>query len=185
MEATTAHARTPRAHRSIHVVAACATAIALATSLAVAPAHGDTLSDLRARAAAASAGQQNALNNVAESRSNVASAAAQLETSQAQLASAQAVLADTRVQLAAARERDAELAEELRVAQAALEEARRKVAQGEADVAAQQKVIVAAVTESYQQRTDLAGLSVVFGAGSTAEVGQRIQWNTTIFDTQA
>lgn len=185
METTTAHARTPRARRPLRLVATCATAIVLATSLGPAQAHGDTLSDLRSRAAAASTAQKNAQNNVAESRSNVASAAAQLESSQARLASAQAVLADTRVQLAAARERDAQLAEELKAAQAALEEARRKVAQGEADVEAQQKVIVAAVTESYQQRTDLAGLSVVFGAGSTAEVGQRLQWNTTIFDTQA
>lgn len=185
MDTSTAHARTSRSKRSLRLVASCASAVVFATSLGTAAASGDTLADLRARAAAAAAAQKNAQNSVAESRSNVANAAAQLENSQSQLASARAVLADTRVQLAAARERDAQLAAELKAAQAALEEARRRVAQGERDVAVQQQVIITAVTESYQQRTNLAGLSVVFESGSTAEVGQRIQWNTTIFDTQA
>lgn len=185
MDTSTAHARTSRSKRSLRLIASCASVVVFATSLGAAAAHGDTLADLRARAAAAAAAQKNAQNSVAESRSNVANAAAQLENAQSQLAAARAVLADTRVQLAAARERDAQLAAELKAAQVALEEARQRVAQGERDVAVQQQVIITAVTESYQQRTNLAGLSVVFESGSTAEVGQRIQWNTTIFDTQA
>ncbi|WP_232548257.1 M23 family metallopeptidase [Propioniciclava soli] len=165
--------------------AATAAVVVLATALGTPVAHADTLADLRAAAAAAQANQNQARNDIGESTATLDSATQKLAQSQAQLDAARAVLADMQVQLSAARERDAQLAAELAAAQAALEEARARVAQGEADVAAQQKVIIGAVTESYQQRSGLEGLSVVFDARSTAELGQRIQWNTTIFDTQA
>ncbi|MDN5570222.1 MAG: peptidoglycan DD-metalloendopeptidase family protein [Propionibacteriaceae bacterium] len=184
MYAVSGASRRPVAPRRGRTVVTSALVV-LATSLAAPVAHADTLAELRAAAATAQANQNNAQQAMGESNMNLDSATAALANSQAQLSAAQAVLADLQVQLSAARERDAQLAEELAAAQAALEEARAKVAQGEADVAAQQKVIVGAVTESYQQRTDLEGLSVVFGSQSTAELGQRIQWNTTIFDAQA
>ena len=167
---------------------AAALGVAVALALLTGPAasvHADTLSDLKGRAATAKQNQQNAQSAVAESRASVNSATQRLIDSQEQLRVAEAQLADIQIQLAAAKERDAQLAAELATAQRELAAAKERVAQGEADVEAQLKVIVGAVTESYQQRTDLTGLAVVFDANSTADLSQRIQWNTTIFDTQA
>ncbi|MFV0405934.1 MAG: peptidoglycan DD-metalloendopeptidase family protein [Propioniciclava sp.] len=160
-------------------------AVAVSAALVVPAAQADTLSDLRSKQATARANQKNIKSDVAASQAGLSAAIQELESSQAQLDEARAALADLQVELVAARERDAELARELAQAQAALAAAKARVVEGEADVARQQEVIVGAVTESYQQRTDLTGLSVVFDAGSTAQLGQRLQWNTTIFDTQA
>ena len=161
-----------------------AVAVALLTGPATAV-HADTLSDLKSRAATAQSHQQNARQAVAQSRDGVASATQRLIDSQEKLRIAEAQLADIQIQLAAAKERDAQLAAELAIAQRELAAAKERVAQGEADVEAQLKVIVGAVTESYQQRSGLTGLAVVFDANSTADLSQRLQWNTTIFDTQA
>lgn len=152
----------------------------------IAPVAGaDTLSDLRANAQANASQQDAARNAINDSRNNVDSATQRLMDSQAQLATAQAVLADISVQLQAARENDARIAADLTLAREELERAKQRVAGAEADVTAQLELIGSAARESFQQQTDLRGLTVVFGSESPAELSQRLQWNTTVFDTQA
>jgi len=159
---------------------------ATASTALIAPLAGaDTLSNLRADAKANAAQQNAARNAIAQSQENVYSATQRLLDSQAQLDEAQAVLADISVQLDAARENDARIAADLKAAQEELERAKQRVAKAEDDVEAQLALIGSAARESFQQQTDLRGLTVVFGSESPAELSQRLQWNTTIFDTQA
>jgi len=158
---------------------------ALATATAAPGAWGETLEDLRVQADQAQVAAQTAQMEIAESQQNVNSATARLADSENALAHARSVLSDTVVQLAAARENDARLAAELRRAREELERARAEVVRAEAEVAAQRQVIVEAARESYQQQSGLTGLTVALGSETTAELSQRLQWNTTIFDTQA
>ena len=166
------------------VAAACAAAV-LSVALVAPLAEGDTLSDLR-NGLQDTQTRQNAQRSVMDnSRATVNSATQALLDSQNQLEQAQAVLADLSVELGVARENDARIAEELTRARAELEAAKQRVAKAEAEVAAQVALIGQVARESFQQQTDLRGLSVLFGAESPAEMSQRLQWNTTVFDTQA
>ncbi|MDO5533706.1 MAG: peptidoglycan DD-metalloendopeptidase family protein [Propionibacteriaceae bacterium] len=152
----------------------------------VAPlASADTLSDLRTAVQQKQQEQGIAREEIQRSQENVNSRTQELITSQNQLAEAQAVLADISVELQMARDNDARIAAELEEARAELERAKERVAKAEAEVAAQVALIGQAARESFQQQTDLRGLTVVFGSESPAEMSQRLQWNTTIFDTQA
>ena len=160
-------------------------AAALCAGLVAPLAGADTLADLRADAKANADQQGAARNAIAQSQANVNSATQQLIDSQNRLAEAQAILSDLTVQLQAARENDARIAADLKAAREELERAKQRVAKAEQDVAAQLALIGSAARESFQQQTDLRGLSVVFGSESPAELSQRLQWNTTIFDTQA
>lgn len=171
----------PVGRRLATVFVAATVSVGLLAPLAAA----DTLSDLRG-AAKANAEQQGAARNaIAQSQENVNSATQKLIDSQARLADAQAILSDISVQLQAARENDARIAADLKAAREELERAKQRVAKAEAEVAAQLALIGHAARESFQQQTDLRGLTVVFGSESPAELSQRLQWNTTIFDTQA
>lgn len=166
-------------------LATCAAVLGAATVIAAPNANADTLSSLRDNLKGVQAAQENAQSEVDESRNRVNSATSALLESQERLEAAQSALAGVRAQLSAAQERHKELKAELAQARIKLEAAKAEVARGEAEVAAQQQVIAQAARESYQQRTDLQGLAVVFDSRSTADLSQRIQWNTTIFDTQA
>lgn len=168
----------------IRLASACAAA-ALTTSLVAPHAIAEDLESLRGQVKANQDSQKQAQNNVAESQSAVKSATDALIDSQNQLASAQSALADVQVQLSAARENDARLASELAQARAELEAAKQRVIKAQAEVDAQLKLIGSAARESYQQQSDLRDLSVVFGSETPAELSQRLQWNTTIFDAQA
>lgn len=163
------------------VLLAASVSVALLAPLAGA----DTLSDLRAASQANADEQHVARQAIAEAQENVNSATQQLIDAQNRLATAQAVLADISVQLQGARENDARIAADLKAARQELELAKQRVAQAEADVETQLALIGSAARESFQQQTDLRGLKVVFGSESPAELSQRLQWNTTIFDTQA
>lgn len=165
---------------------AAAFVAATASAALVAPlAAADTLSDLRANSASNAQKQAAARQAISESQLNVGSATQKLLESQQELENAQSILADISVQLQAARENDARIAAELKAAREELELAKQRVAKAEADVQAQLAVIGQAARESFQQQTDLRELTVVFGAESPAELSQRLQWSTTIFDTQA
>lgn len=168
----------------VRVVSACAVA-ALLGGLVEPHAAADDLSSLKNQVKANQDSQSSARQNVAESQSAVNSATDRLEQSQSDLIAAQSSLADVEVQLAAAQENDARLAAELKQARAELEAAKERVAAAQADVDAQVKLIGSAARESFQQQSDLRDLSVVFGSQTPAELSQRLQWNTTIFDSQA
>lgn len=160
-------------------------ATTLSAGLIAPLAAADTLSDLKAAQQANSAQQDVARNAISQTQENVNSATQRLIQSQNELANAQAILSDITVQLQAAREDDARIAAELEAARQELERAKQRVAKAEADVAQQLALIGTAARESFQQQTDLRGLTVVFGSETPAELSQRLQWNTTIFDTQA
>ncbi|QIK73250.1 peptidoglycan DD-metalloendopeptidase family protein [Propioniciclava coleopterorum] len=168
----------------IRLASACAAA-ALTTSLVAPHAIAEDLNTLRGQVKANQDSQEQAKNNVSESSQAVQSATNQLIDSQNQLAAAQSALADVQVQLSAARENDARLASELATARAELEAAKQRVIKAQAEVDAQLRLIGSAARESYQQQTDLRDLTVVFGSETPAELSQRLQWNTTIFDSQA
>ena len=176
--------RRPQGLLARRVAAACSVA-ALSVALVVPLAGADTLSDLRQAAQSTQQQANAAAGNVQESQQNVNSATQVLIDSQNELAAAQAVLADISIELDIARENDARIAAELDKARAELEAAKERVAKAEAEVAAQVALIGAAARESFQQQTDLRELTVLFGSESPAEMSQRLQWNTTVFDTQA
>ena len=170
----------PNRRRRI-ALAGGALSIALALGVA-APATADPLVERRQQAKAET---DAARAQVAEQTSEVEKAAAELEASQTALADAREQLARTRDDLAEAQRQDAELAvrlaeeqERLRVAKAAADEARRKVAE-------QQERIAEAAREAYQKQTSLTGIGVVLGAETPAQLTQRLQWDTTVFDTSA
>ena len=168
----------------MRVASTCVVA-GLSIALLIPPAFGDTLADLRRQAAQTQESQANARKNVAESHNNVGAATQRLLDSQSELAQAQSALANTTAELAAAREEDRRIAAALSQARAELEAAKQRVAQAEADVEAQLALIGAAARESFQQQNDLQGLGLVLGSETPAELSQRLQWSTTIFDTQA
>ena len=166
------------------VAAACAAAT-LSVALVAPLSSADTLSDLRGGLRDNRAQQNSQRGIVEQSQQNVSSATQALIDSHQRLAHAQAVLADIAVKLEMARENDSRIAKELAEARAELKAAKRRVAKAEAEVAAQVALIGQAARESFQQQTDLRGLAVVFGSETPAEMSQRLQWNTTVFDTQA
>lgn len=168
----------------IRLAGACA-AVALATSLVAPHAIAEDLDSLRGQVKANQDDQKQAKGVVAQSQSVVDSATRALLDSQNQLTAAQSALADVQVQLSAARENDARLASELAQAKADLEAAKQRVLAAQAEVDAQLRLIGSAARESYQQHSDLRDLGVVFGSQTPAELAQRLQWNTTIFDSQA
>ncbi len=149
---------------------------------AVAPAVADPLSE---RQAQVKAQVDAARAQVNEQTSEVEKAAVALEEAQAALADARERLARTREELAQAEREDAALAvrlaeeqERLRVAKAAADEARERVAE-------QRERIAEAAREAYQKQTNLTGIGVVLGSETPAELTQRLQWDTTVFDTSA
>ena len=180
----TVHQGRSRSTWGKRVAVACATA-AVVTGLVAPQATAEDLAGLRAQAKANQDSQAQARQEIEQSRSGVDSATQQLIDSQNQLASAQSALADVQLQLSAARDNDSRLAEELAQARAELEAAKQRVVKAQADVDAQLRLIGSAARESYQQQSDLRDLSVLFGSETPAEMSQRLQWNTTIFDSQA
>lgn len=163
---------------------ACA-AIVVSAALVASHAYADNLSDLRDQVKTNQDSQEKAKKEVDQSNHAVQSATNSLIDSQNRLSAAQAQLADVQVQLAAAKENDTRLAADLRQARMDLEEARQNVSRAQGEVDAQVKLIGSAARESYQQQSDLRDLSILFGSETPAELSQRLQWNTTIFDSQA
>lgn len=184
MSHLTATPRARSAPRGLRLVSACAVA-SLVLALAAPPAEADILSDLRDRAQNTQGRLAGAQLEIAESHEAVGAATGRLLQSQAELEAARGALADLQVQLSAARENDRQLAISLAAAREDLEAAQDRVAQAELEVDAQLRLIGGAARETFQQQTDLRELSVVFGSESPADLSQRLQWSTTIFDTQA
>lgn len=168
--------------RARRALLATTVSLALGVGLpAVAAAEDDLMTrhaDLQARIVATQ-------GSIDAHSAGVADAEAALEASRVQLTEARAGLERTRAELAAARAADAELAQSLAREQQRLREAQRATAAARADVAAQKELIAKAAREAYQNRSDLTGIPVVLGSASPADLQQRVQWNTTIFDATA
>lgn len=122
---------------------------------------------------------------VGQSTAALQAASDALEASTRQLDEARAALEATRADLAAARTLDAEVAARLMHEQQELRRAQAETAKAVADVEAQQRLIAQAAREAYQGRPELSGIVVVLGGRTPAELGQRLQWDTTIFNTTA
>ena len=173
------------ASRRARRLAGVCTVAVLSVALVAPLASAETLSDLRNQVADTRTKRNTAQDSVHSAQQNVNAATQALLTSQNELENAQAALADISVELDIARENDARIAAELEAARAELELAKQRVAKAEAEVAAQVALIGQAARESFQQQSDLRDLTVLFGAETPAEMSQRLQWNTTVFDTQA
>ncbi|MFT3876142.1 MAG: peptidoglycan DD-metalloendopeptidase family protein [Propioniciclava sp.] len=160
-------------------LAAGALSIALALGV-ITPALASPLTERRDQVKAE---VEAARDQIHEQTGELEQASAALEAAQTQLAEAHDRLASTRAALEEAKKQDAALAvrlaqeqELLRAAKAAADEARERADE-------QRERMAEAARESYQKQTSLTGLGVVLGAETMAEASQRLQWDTTIFDT--
>lgn len=207
-------APSPRtASRTLGLRAGVAAGLLALTGGLAAPASAEDLSSLResaaaaaqqaadaqVRAEAAAAQEAAAEAEASASARQVGAAATQVAGSAQQVRSADAVLADaerdlagaqqtlfaTREELQAARDYDAKLGADLADAQDRLARARQDVVSGQERVAEQRRLMGVAAREAWQQQTPLEGLAIVVGATSPQELSQRLQWQDTVFDTQA
>lgn len=146
------------------------------------PAVADDLQDQRAKVRKALAQTKSDIKQAAD---DVESASATLEESEQKLAKARKELAYVQGKLKKAREQDAAVVRKLKKAEAELKKAEAAVVQGEADVAAQQDLIAAVVTSSYQQQNNLIELRVLLDAGSVQEIADRAQFTELVFGNTA
>ncbi len=165
--------------RAIRALVAGAASFALALGVML-PASADQLSDRHAQIVRA---LEQSRSSMDEHSGELAEAEAALEASLAQLDEARAALERTRTELADAQRLDAELATELKRQQGLLREAQSATAAARGHVAAQQKLISKAAREAYQRQSNLVGIAVVLGGRDPGEMGQRLQWDNTIFDS--
>ena len=167
------------ARRGRATTALAAGALSIVLLLGVAPsAPADTLTDRQAQLA----GQlDQKRQEIHEHTGELAEATAALEASQQRLADARAALEATRAELAGARALDAQLAADLDRERTALRRAKAATAQARTRVREQQRRISEAAREAYQKQSNLTGIAVVLGGRNPAEIGQRLQWDTTIF----
>lgn len=155
---------------------------ALAVGLAPGVAKADSLDDQRKKVRSQISQTQ---QKVSDASDTADSATAALASSRQQLATAQAQLAYVQQQLTDARAKEAAAKVALAKAENELAAANAEVDKGQKKVDAQQAVIGQAVRSAYQQQTDLTGLAIVIAGQDATDVANRIQWNTTIFDTTA
>lgn len=167
--------------RALRALIAGAASLALALGVA-APALAGPLDDRHAQILR---DLEQTKQSMDEHSSELAEATAALEASQRQLVEAREALERTRTELATARDLDAQLAQDLAREQAALRKAQAATDEARARVAAQQRLISEAARDAYQKQSNLTGIAVVFGGRNPSEIGQRLQWDTTIFDTSA
>lgn len=120
---------------------------------------------------------------IAADRKAVASASDNLESSRAKLAKARSELAHVQKKLSAARAADAAVGADLKVAESAFDTAAVAVDKAEAQVEEQQALVGLVVRSAYQQHSNLIGLTVVLGSDTSAELAERVQWSTTLFDS--
>lgn len=157
------------------------TALLLGLVIGVGPtAAADNLGDAREKVRKALVKTK---KEIAGDKAAVAKASSLLESSQARLAKARSELAHVQKKLAAARAADAAVAADLKVAEIALAAATSAAAKAQAAVAEQEALVGVVVRAAYQQHSTLIGLTVVIGSSTSAELAQRVQWSTTIFDS--
>lgn len=176
----TCHTKEPSRLTAQRVLRPLIAALALSLTVSLGtPAGADDLKDKRDSVRKAIVSSK---SDVSESKGEVSKAIAKLATAQAALAKAQRNLAAADDAVAEAKALDAEIGRRLAEAQRKLALAKKAVAKAKAEVEAQLRLMGQAARESYQQQTDLVGLTVVFDSADTGDLSQRLQWSTTIFD---
>ncbi len=164
----------------VRTVVCIAVASAVGFTLAPSGASADELTDQRQQVQAQLAQSQQSLG---ESTTQLNSAAIAVQSAQSELAAAQAELAATRVELRSAQVKDKAIAAKLEVAQAALAKAKAAVAAGQEKLNAEHDMAGAMVRDQYQQQTNLLPVAILVSSQSSADLGTRLQWSTTMFDT--
>lgn len=155
--------------------------LALSLALTLGPgAQADNLTDARAKVKKALV---QARKEVSADKKALADAGKKLDSSKADLAKAQSALAHIQKKLADAKAADAAIAAALAQAEDELEIAARAVAEAEAKVAEQQTLIGVVVRSAYQRQSTLVGFTMILGSESAAQLSQRTQWTSTIFDS--
>lgn len=177
----TCHARAARGARLWSRALGASAAMALTLVLSATPVAATD--DLIARQQQVRLEAETARAELEADTASLGAASQALLESQARLAEAQARLSDTQVQLQGARADDARLAARLAEEQAQLRRDEAEVALAQARVDAQQALIAQTARDAYQQQSNLAGLGVLLGAETTDEFAQRVQWDTTVFDS--
>lgn len=176
----TCHTKEPSRLTAQRVLRPLIAALAVSLTLSLGtPAGADDLKDKRDNVRKAIVSSK---SDVSESKAEVSKAIAKLATAQAALAKAQRNLAAADDAVAEAKALDAEIGRRLAEAQRKLALAKKAVTKAKAEVEAQLRLMGQAARESYQQQTDLVGLTVVFDSADTGDLSQRLQWSTTIFD---
>jgi len=144
----------------------------------VGPAQAENLNDARDRVRQELSQTD---KQIAADKKALAEAKARLIASQSELTKAQQSLAAATDKLTAAQAEDAQIAKELAEADAAAAAAAAAEQQAQAAVAQQRRVVAGAVRTAYQQQTPLVGVTMFFGADSSVDLAQRMQWTDTIF----
>ena len=158
------------------VIGVLAAALALGTAV---PSSAKGLDDQRKEVRQA---MVEAKKDVSDSKKAVKSATADLVDSQTKLDKAQAALDQLNVKLDAAKTAKSQADTALATAKKELQAATTAASQASDDVDQQLLVIGVAIRTQYQRQTPLEGLGAVLGSDTPAELAQRLQWSTTIFD---
>lgn len=166
----------PKNSRTLLRIVTAGIAMLLATTLVV-PAHADDLDDRRDRLNEQIAQTQRDLTHSDQQLDN---AAAALHQAEAELASAQAELARVRQELAAAQAHDAAMAEKLALAEEELRQAEAAVEEGLRNLATEQKMVGNVARHSYQNRADLMPIAVLVQDDSLSNMQTRLQWSNTM-----
>ncbi|MGE5718285.1 MAG: peptidoglycan DD-metalloendopeptidase family protein [Nocardioidaceae bacterium] len=142
--------------------------------------------DLRNRKDRVEGNISRTLKDLDQSSAELMAATRALEAAQAQLDAAQQHLAETRGELAVAVVLDRRMQKALDKAVSRLQEARRQLAQGKAEVAAQEDVLGQLAVQNYQQGDpSLVGLSMVLNSEDPTELSGQLNSVRNVLDKES
>ena len=142
--------------------------------------------DLRDRKDRVEGNISRTLKDLDQSSSELLAATRALEAAQAQLDAAQQHLAETRGELAVAVVLDRRMQKALDKAVLRLQDARRQLAQGKAEVAAQEDVLGQLAVQNYQQGDpSLVGLSMVLNSEDPTELSGQLNSVRNVLDKES
>jgi murein DD-endopeptidase MepM/ murein hydrolase activator NlpD len=171
--------RTPRRR----VIAAMAASSMLMSLAAIPLASAD---DLRDRKQRVEGNISETLEHLDQTSSKLLAATRALDAAKAKLGAAQAHLAQTRGELAAAEVLDRRMQASLDRAVRRLEDARRELAEGKAEVASQEEVLGQLAVQNYQQGDpSLLGLSMVLTSQDPAELTGQLNSVRNVMDKES
>ena len=142
--------------------------------------------DLRDRKDRVEGNISRTLKDLDQSSAELLAATRALEAAQAQLDAAQQHLAETRGELAVAVVLDRRMQKALDKAVSRLQDARRQLAQGKAEVAAQEDVLGQLAVQNYQQGDpSLVGLSMVLNSEDPTELSGQLNSVRNVLDKES
>ena len=158
------------------VIGVLAVAVALGSAV---PSSAKSLDDQRKEVRQAMVG---AKQDVSDSKKAVKSATTKLADSQTKLDKARAKLDQLKTKLGDAKTAKKQADDALATAKKELQAATEAANKAADDVDQQLVLIGVAARTQYQRQSPLEGLGAVLGSDTPAELAQRLQWSTTIFD---